>query len=155
MTNILLLSNRMDVILKNYLITRFDSVKMSGTHYMMIDDKQTIAVLQNEFNECFPFLKIEFFRELCIKGSSNSKNKMIKTNEIFSRLQKTKQFGKIVFTKQTTVGELEKMFLGKFGICMQVFRKSGNVWLETTSTDDWTLEQQNEEGKSLAQHFKI
>ena len=61
MTNILLLSNRMDVILKNYLITRFDSVKMSGTHYMMIDDKQTIAVLQNEFNECFPFLKIEFF----------------------------------------------------------------------------------------------
>jgi hypothetical protein len=35
-----------------------------------------------------------------------------------------------------------------------VFRKSGAVWLITSATDNWTLSQQNEEGKSLAQHFK-
>ena len=32
--------------------------------------------------------------------------------------------------------------------------KSGKIWLETSATDYWTLEQQNEEGKSLAKHFK-
>lgn len=133
----------------------YDTKKRNGNHYIAIDGKQTIATLQKEFNKSFPFLKIEFFREPCIKGKGNSKDKMIMTNEVISRLQREKQFGKISFTNQTSVSELEENFLNKFGICMQVFRKSGNIWLETTSTDDWTLEQQNEEGRSLAQHFKI
>ena len=123
--------------------------------FLMIDENQTIESLQREFNKCFTFLKIEFFREPCIKGKGKLKDQMIMTNEFISRLQRKEQFGKIEFANQTTVGELEQMFQDKFGLCMQVFRKSGNIWLETTSTDDWTLEQQNEEGKSLAQHFKI
>jgi hypothetical protein len=133
----------------------YDTKMMSGNLYITIDGKQAIATLQKEFTKTFPFLKIEFFREPCIKGKGNSKDKMIPTNEILNRLYSQKPFGKIAFTKQTTVSELEENFLNKFGICMQVFRKSGNIWLETTSTDDWTLEQQNEEGRSLAQHFKI
>ena len=128
---------------------------MSSIQYMIIDGKQTIADLKNLFNRSFPFLKIEFFRETCVNGKVNPKNKMITTNEVIVPLQRTMHLGKIAFTKQTTVGELEENFLNKFGICLQVFRKSGNIWLETTSTDDWTLEQQNEEGRSLAQHFKI
>lgn len=80
---------------------------------------------------------------------------MIKSNEFITRIQSKNQFGKIPFTNSTTVGEFEDMFFSKFGLCIQVFRKSGNVWLETNSTDDWTLEQQNEEGRSLAQQLKI
>jgi|GEM_PF-121742 len=137
------------------LIPMFDTKKMNSVYHMVVDVKQTTSILQKEFSKLFPFLKIEFFREPCLKGKGNSKDKMISTNEILNRLQSKKQFGKIVFTKQTTVSELEENFLNKFGVCMQVFRKSGNIWLETTSTDDWTLEQQNEEGRSLAQHFKI
>lgn len=141
--------------MSNNFKTMYDTKKMNGTHYIVVDGKQNISTLQKEFNKTFSFLKIEFFREPCIKGKGNSKDKMISTNEILNRFQSKKQFGKIAFTKQTTVSELEENFLNKFGICMQVFRKSGNIWLETTSTDDWTLEQQNEEGRSLAQHFKI
>lgn len=127
---------------------------MKVTNFLIIDENQTISNLQKEFNSLFPFLKIEFFREPCIKGKGNSKDKMITTNEIISKLQRNKSFGKIAYTGQTKVNDFEELFLSKFGICMQVFRKSGNIWLETTSTDDWTLEQQNEEGKSLARHFK-
>lgn len=128
---------------------------MSNTYYMVVDAKQTTTGLQRDFSKHFPFLKIEFFREPCIKGKGNSKDKMILSSEIISRLQRKKQLGKISYTISTTVSEIEEKFLDKFGLCMQVFRKSGNVWLETTSTDDWTLEQQNEEGRSLAQHLKI
>ena len=41
------------------------------------------------------------------------------------------------------VAELENAFAKSFGFAVQVFRKSGNVWLQTTATDDWTLEEQN------------
>ena len=133
----------------------FDTKKMNSTYYLVVDAKQTTAGLQKEFSKHFPFLKIEFFREPCIKGKGNSKDKMITTSETISSLQIKKHFGKISYTSSSTVAEVEEKFLSKFGLCMQVFRKSGNIWLETTSTDDWTLEQQNEEGRSLAQHLKI
>lgn len=49
-----------------------------------------------------------------------------------------------------TVGQLEKSFLEKFGMLVQVSRKSGSVWLETTMTDSWTLKQQNDHGRELS-----
>jgi hypothetical protein len=33
---------------------------------------------------------------------------------------------------------------------VQVSRKSGTLWLETTMTDSWTLGQQNEHGRELS-----
>jgi hypothetical protein len=37
---------------------------------------------------------------------------------------------------------------------VQVFRKSGNVWLETSATDAWSLKQQNQEGMDLSTEFR-
>ena len=42
---------------------------------------------------------------------------MIITNELISRLQRKKQFGKFLFTKQTTVNELEETFFKKTRQC--------------------------------------
>ena len=50
-----------------------------------------------------------------------------------------------------TVTDLEQNFSDVYGLSIQVFRKSGDVWLETTITDGWTLEKQNEQGKMLSQ----
>lgn len=47
------------------------------------------------------------------------------------------------------VGELEAALKDQFGLTVQVFRHSGNIWLETVLTDKWTLQQQNEHGKEL------
>jgi hypothetical protein len=41
------------------------------------------------------------------------------------------------------VGELENLFAEKFGLYVQLFRKSGKVWLQTTTTDTWTLKEQS------------
>ena len=52
--------------------------------------------------------------------------------------------------------ELEERFEKDFGLHVQVFRKSGNIWLETSVSDDLTLAQQNEKGKnddSIQQEF--
>jgi tyrosyl-tRNA synthetase len=42
------------------------------------------------------------------------------------------------------VAELEGVFAKNFGLSVQVFRKSGNLWLQTTTTDNWTLAEQNQ-----------
>jgi len=51
-----------------------------------------------------------------------------------------------------TVAELEKMITEKYGMNVQVVRRSGNIWLETTMTDDWTLQQQNDHGREITTH---
>jgi hypothetical protein len=57
--------------------------------------------------------------------------------------------GELEFTEQTRVNELEGRFQDDFGLSVQVFRKSGKLWLETTATDNWTLAEQNNQGEEL------
>jgi hypothetical protein len=54
-----------------------------------------------------------------------------------------------------TVHELEKLFQQDLGLYIQVFRKSGKVWLETTATDNWSLFKQNVEGQEWSERGKV
>ena len=54
-----------------------------------------------------------------------------------------------------TVKELEKIFDERLGLSVLVYRKSGNLWLEPTMTDNWTLEQQNENGRQISGEFAL
>lgn len=47
-----------------------------------------------------------------------------------------------------TVAELESSF-ANFGLRTEVFRKSGNVWVATLLTNNWTLLQQNNAGEEI------
>lgn len=134
-------------------------MKKSGnsvnTHFLTLHETQTIPGLQKEFNHYFPFLKIEFYRERSKQVSEGPEIQTIATNEQIGQLQTITHSGKIPFSQRTIVRELERIFSDDFGLQVQVFRKSGRIWLATTSTDDWTLEEQNEEGRRLAHPHKI
>ena len=54
-----------------------------------------------------------------------------------------------------TVGEFEKIFYEKTSLGVQVFRKSAGIWLQTSSTDSWTLEKQNGKGERSDSHVEI
>ena len=41
-----------------------------------------------------------------------------------------------------SVYELERSFKNLFGLNVQVSRKAGMIWLETTKTDKWSLQKQ-------------
>jgi hypothetical protein len=49
------------------------------------------------------------------------------------------------------VKTFEQSFHDKYGLNVQVFRKSGFMWMQTTSTDDWTLSKQNRKGGHSAE----
>jgi hypothetical protein len=68
-------------------------------------------------------------------------------NEVIARIPATS----ISMSNQQTVARLEQEFLEKAGLKVKVYRKFCNVWIETTLTNDWTLEQQNQEGKLLSE----
>lgn len=115
-----------------------------------INDKRKIYAIQEEFNEQFPYLKIEFFSKPNKPGGSSSA-KLIKSNtKTIGECRTIHNKGVVTITPGMTVSDLEQSFRDVYGLSVQVFRKSGKVWLETTVTDGWSLEEQNRQGESLS-----
>ena len=98
----------------------------------------------------FPFLKIEFFKGKSGRQLDYSINSIIRHNQKVAEGQDQLVDGAMTIEPQMTVKELEKNFHDEFSLAVQVFRRSGNVWLETTMTDEWTLQHQNEHGRELS-----
>jgi hypothetical protein len=118
-----------------------------------IDEERRIKSIQNQFSEVYPFLKIEFFRNLPLNNKPAQKAEKIDPSQKIKLVGKINEHNNIDISKQRTVAQLEKDFKELFGVKAQVYRKSGNYWVETTLTDDWTLEQQNTEGQYFSSHY--
>ena len=43
----------------------------------------------------------------------------------------------------------------KYSLNIQVFRKSADIWLQTSATDHWTLEKQNGKGQRSTLEYDI
>ncbi|MEY3399467.1 MAG: hypothetical protein RL220_2061 [Bacteroidota bacterium] len=116
---------------------------------LQIEDQRTIASVQKDFAEHFPFLKIEFFSKSHRAGKGTSKAYMRDTSLRISDCRSKHLNGELEIQPGMTVTELEQRLHDEFGLNVQVFRKSGKLWLETTATDSWTLGAQNTQGEEL------
>ena len=103
--------------------------------------------LKRQFHASFPFLKIEFFEGSHRISEGSSKANMLDNLIQLDTLLKNMNEGVVELNALSSVAAFEQLLDESFGLHVQVFRKSGNLFLETTKTDDWTLAQQNAEGK--------
>jgi hypothetical protein len=116
-----------------------------------INDNKQLKHIKEEFNLLFPYLKIEFFN----KGVPGGYVKLLIANDkkTLGECRGVHNNGLLDITPEMTVSELERSFQSEYGLNVQVFRKSGTVWLETTVTDKWTLSEQNKQGESVTRHL--
>jgi hypothetical protein len=116
-----------------------------------IHAQDTLESLQKSFTDAFPFLKLEFFVKPHEKGRPSEKHFLINTKRTVNSCNPELAATSVLIPTAMTVQELEDLFRDRLGLYIQVFRKSGNVWLETTATDTWTLFKQNLEGQELSE----
>ncbi|MBK9270429.1 MAG: hypothetical protein IPM48_02440 [Saprospiraceae bacterium] len=121
---------------------------------IIIKDDLSIAEIQKQFSEIFPYLKIEFFTKPHKKFTGSKRENMIPANTTIADCRTIQSEGALTFGEETKVAQLEKDMMDKFGLYVQVFRRSGNVWIETTVTDDWTLGKQNSEAESFIRDIR-
>ena len=115
-----------------------------------INDRRKISAIQNDFNEMFPYLRLEFFSKPHEAGGASPKKYMTHPSKTLGECRTIHKSGSILITPGMTVCKLEQNFREMYGLSVQVFRKSGKAWLETTVTDGWTLEEQNSQGEDLS-----
>lgn len=118
-----------------------------------INDHRKIFAIQEEFTNAFPYLKIEFFAKAHQSGGPAAGKFVNPGATKISECRTIHNDGDITITENMSVKELERRFADVYGLAVQVFRKSGNMWLETSITSDWTLGEQNKEGENLNDYF--
>lgn len=109
-----------------------------------ISSTTTLAQIQQQFSQRFPYLKIEFFID---ENGDNvlTANEMIRNHRLpLADVAKNKLTESIEIHGSNAVFELEMLFCKGLGIDAQVFHKRGQNWIATTTTDGVTLDVLNE-----------
>jgi hypothetical protein len=122
----------------------------SNPKEILVDDRNKIFMLQEEFNHVFPYLKIEFFSVANKQGQRIVNKFTTENSRALAGYRNSHNEEQIVITPETTVAALEEKFNKIYGLGAQILRKSGKTWLETTVTDAWTLQEQNQQGEALS-----
>lgn len=108
----------------------------------------TIRDVKKQFSSLFPFLKLEFFiyHHNVKEGSALGRevNDELHLSDITGVLKEDT----LTFEPSITVARLEQKLQNEYGLPVQIFRKSGKLWIETIETDNWSLQKQNEVGEA-------
>ena len=116
-----------------------------------IDESTRLVDLQKYFSASFPFLKLVFFKELQPMNGERKKIDLIDSKGLINSLRTNKKevFLEIHYWQKTET--VEKLFRDKAGLYVKIRRKQGEHWIETSGTDDLTLEEQNDIGRKATQ----
>jgi hypothetical protein len=114
-----------------------------------INDSRKIFAVQQEFSKMYPCLKLEFFAKPSGPGGKPSKKEITHPSKTLGEVRAVHTSGLLTVTPGTTVAELEQNLRDNFDLAVQIFRKSGKAWIETVSTDGWSLERENKLGEEM------
>jgi hypothetical protein len=117
-----------------------------------INPNKKLKDINSAFTKVYPFLKLEFFSKSHKWQESSSELQLLQQDLTVSEVTHSllcSGFIEIHYWQKT--GVLEMMFLQQFNLSVQVYRKNGDHWIQTSGTDELTLEEQNEAGLKDAQ----
>ena len=120
---------------------------------LRVEKEMKIRDIQKAFSNQYPFLKIEFFKKPHAKNKLSPRAEMLSSNEPLRDFAKFRHSSQINIDGVRTIAQVEEDFWEMFGMSAQIFRKSGNIWIETSLTDGWPLEKQNREGEYFNSHI--
>jgi hypothetical protein len=105
-----------------------------------------------EFNNAFPFLRIDFYKTSEGRLGGTIKQKLPKSASLANA--GIRREGEIEILDTMTVQRLIEDLAKEFGLSAHISRQSGNTWLEITMSDSWTLKRQNDHGRELSEPVK-
>lgn len=118
---------------------------------LRIEKGSLIKDTQQKFSGAYPYLKIEFFIPIVRQlGKNMLRGEKSGQAEPVSRLGRFSKSETINIDSKRTAAQLEHDFSETYGLSLKLYRKSGSLWIETTLTESWTLEKQNEEGEFMS-----
>jgi hypothetical protein len=120
-----------------------------------ISKTSTLQQISDLFSVVFPYLKLEFYKEKHNPNEGSEAYDLLTHNTMLHGIQPDLTEMEINIDGAMTVAEFEKLMKDKLKLNVQVFRKSSKIWLQTTSTDHWSLGKQNGKGERSTTDYNI
>jgi hypothetical protein len=114
---------------------------------MKISSQTTIQQVFNQFAEQFSHLRLEFYQTAHGNEEGSRQEDQISHATSLGTINPHLEEQVFQVDGNMTVSEFENMMRDKYKLNVQVFRKSADVWLQTTATDHWSLDKQNSKGQ--------
>lgn len=112
-----------------------------------ITNKTTIGSIQRKIGVAYPFLKVEFPR--CLQYPKRpGKEYYYAADCKLLQIAKNNQPGWIIMHHWYTASYIKEVVEQRFGLQVQFFRRMDDQWIEITGTDVFTIEEQNQMGRS-------
>lgn len=123
--------------------------------HIAIHDKISIREIRFVFSNHYPYLDIAFYRLPHEKYASSSTEDSYPADTLIGEIKKTHVSGLIDIQPMEKVADLEREFLDRFGLSVQVLCKEQDVFIQTTGQDDFTLKELNELGRNSSDEFIV
>lgn len=116
----------------------------------------TLEEVQKIFSGKFPLLSLRFFETAVsyVSGKTMEGKRIEDNAKTFDEYNPHIKNVCIAITPETKVNDLERSFHEKLGIFAQVYRQSGNIWLQTTATDSMTLAEVEQLSEMMKEDIK-
>jgi hypothetical protein len=114
---------------------------------MRVDKNILISDIKLAFLKQFEGLKLEFFKVSHEVSEASSMKEMLKEDVLLGKLNSEVGESELLWNATMTVAQVEQYFEEHLGVHVQVFCKLGTIWIETSTTDDYTLDRQMNRSK--------
>lgn len=108
-----------------------------------INDHRKLFAIQEEFGTLFPNLRLEFYARPANSGAAHPKKPMSSYAHTLGECRNVHNKGTITISPNMTVADLKSNFSDVYGVEVDVLKKKGDTWLETTSQNTLSLTEQN------------
>lgn len=121
--------------------------------HIEINDNTTLRHIQEIFSDYYPYLQMEFYKSPHKKYEASAERELIYPGKTIDEVKQTHVSAIIEMLPHSKVAGVEKEFMQRFGLSVQILRKEKDHWEQTTGMDDFTLKELNEMGRSSSDDF--
>lgn len=121
---------------------------------LKIFDRIKIDAIQDKFNECFPYLKLEFYSRPHKWQEASHEDYLIQPGSYLEDIRKSHASGLMSIKSWDKTGKVEQDFYRIYGLNVQIFRFDRNKWIQTSDSDGLTLQEQSELSRKSLENRK-
>jgi hypothetical protein len=114
---------------------------------LYINDSKTVQDLKDRFSKCFPYLKLEIYRESENGSRQCNKSNLVPSNVLIGDIR-TGPSGILDIKSWDKTSKVKRELKQLFGLNVQIFRLYHDQWIPATYSDELTLQQQTDLAKS-------
>lgn len=116
---------------------------------------RTIGEVKQDFATLFPYLKLEFFTEPEEDDEVASVQEQLSDSLLLQKIQTFHCEKNLAFSPAMSVRGFENLLHNELGLAVQIFSKSGGIWIETFTTNHLSLEKQNSMGEAACRPLRL